>query len=199
MEKSAAKLNCNVKKFKNDYEFWKKSETVDIDDEVVKWILMNKKIGIAITSWEVIVKARSLNEELKKRSMNAHQKWCYRLLVRSHLTFRASTHVGQELLKNNQEKMFKFKKLNEAYIKQNYLELSQIANMDETPIFLNVTRTKTIAEIGSKTVNIKTHGQDKVRVTAILWIVADCTKLPPMLTFKGEPNGRIAKNLKNIL
>ena len=40
--------------------------------------------------------------------------------------------------------------------------------MDETLIFLNMTRTKTIAKIGSKTVNIKTHSKDKVRLTAIL-------------------------------
>ena len=60
-------------------------------------------------------------------------------------------------------------------------------------------RTETVAKISSKTVNIKTHGQDTVRVVAILWIVADDTKFPPMLIFKNEPNGRIAKELENIL
>ena len=65
--------------------------------------------------------------------------------------------------------------------------------MDETPIFLNTARTKTITKIGSKTENIKTHGQDKVLVTTILWIAADRTKLSPMLIFKGESNRRIAK------
>ena len=92
--------------------------------------------------------------------------------------------------------MFKFIKLNEAYLEQNYLELFQIENMNETLVFLNIVRTKTFAKIGSKTVSIQTHGQDKVRVTAILWIVTDGTKLPPMLIFKGEPNGRIARELK---
>ena len=77
-----------------------------------------------------------------------------------------------------------------------YLELSQIANMNETPTFLNKERTKTIAKIGSKTVNMKTEGKDKARVTAILWIVADGTKLSPMLIFKDEPNRRIAKELE---
>ena len=38
-------------------------------------------------------------------------------------------------------------------------------------------RTKTIAKICSKTVNIISHGQYKVRVAAILWIVADGTQL----------------------
>ena len=124
--------------------------------------------------------------------MNAYQKWCYILLVRNHLTFRAGTHVGQELPENYLDKMFKFIKLNEAYREQNFLELSQIANKDENLIFLNMVKTKTIAKIGSKTVNIKIHGQDKVRVTTILWIVEDGIKLSTMLIFKGEPNGRIA-------
>ena len=173
----------------------KKPETEEIDDEIIEWILMNRKLGIAVTSWEVIVKACSMKEELKKSSLSALQKWCYRLLVRYHLTFRAGTHVGQELPENYREKMFDFIKLNETYRKNNDLELAQVANMDETPLFLNMVRTKTIAKIGSKTVNIKTHGQEKVRVTAVLWIIADGTKLPPVLVFKGKPDGRIAKEL----
>ena len=40
--------------------------------------------------------------------------------------------------------------------------------MDETPLFMNMTNTKTIAKIGSKEVNIKTHSQERVHVTAIL-------------------------------
>ena len=92
--------------------------------------------------------------------------------------------------------MFEFIKLVENYRKCNDLELDQIANMDETPLFLNMARTRTIAKIGSKTVNIKTHGQEKVRVTVILWIVADGTKLPPVVVFKGNPNGRVAKELE---
>ena len=38
-------------------------------------------------------------------------------------------------------------------------------------------KTKIIAKIYSKIINIKTHGLYKVRVTPILWIVADVTKL----------------------
>ena len=128
--------------------------------------------------------------------MSALQKRCYRLLLRNHLTFRVGTHIGQEHSENYKEKMFEFIKLVENYRKCNDLELDQIANMDETPLFLNMARTRTIAKIGSKTVNIKTHGQEKVRVTVILWIVADGTKLPPVVVFKGNPNGRVAKELE---
>ena len=40
--------------------------------------------------------------------------------------------------------------------------------MDETPLFMNMAITKTIIKIGSKEANIKTHGQERVHVTAIL-------------------------------
>ena len=36
--------------------------------------------------------------------MNAHQKWCNRLLVRNHLTFRSCPHICQEPPENFLEK-----------------------------------------------------------------------------------------------
>ena len=63
--------------------------------------------------------------------------------------------------------------------------------MDETPLFMNIASTKTIVRIGSKEVVIKNHGQEKVHITTILCIITDCTKLPPMLVFKGQPEGRV--------
>ena len=79
--------------------------------------------------------------------MSAIQKWFYRLLVRNHLTFRTGTHIVQEHSEKYKVKMFEFIKLAENYPKFNDLELDQIANMDEAPLFLNIARTKTIAKI----------------------------------------------------
>ena len=69
MEKPIARLNySNEQVYKNDHAFRKKKpETEEIDDEIIEWILMNRKLGIAVTSWEVIVKACSMKEELKKK------------------------------------------------------------------------------------------------------------------------------------
>ena len=93
------------------------------------------------------------------------------------------------------ELMRKFTKFNEKLRWDNDFELSQIANMDETPLLMNITNTKTIAKIGSKEFDIKTHRQEKIHVTAILWIIADGTKLPQMLVFKGQPDGRVERRL----
>ena len=34
-----------------------KVNTKDIEDELIEWILINKSLGIPVTSWEVIIKA----------------------------------------------------------------------------------------------------------------------------------------------
>ena len=51
--------------------------------------------------------------------------------------------------------MSEFIKLFGNHRKYNNLELDQVAKIDETSLFLNMTRTKTIGKIGPKTVNIK--------------------------------------------
>ena len=65
---------------------------------------------------------------------------------------------------------------------------------------MNIPNTKTITEIGSKEVNIKTHWQEMIHVTTILWIVADGTRLSTMLVFKDQPDSRVKRRLhKNSL
>ena len=61
---------------------------------------------------------------------------------------------------------------------------SIIANMDETPVFLNMPLTKTIVKRGSRQVIIKTLNQEKCRISVLLTIVADGSKLPPLSYLK---------------
>ena len=49
--------------------------------------------------------------------------------------------------------------------------------MDETPLFVNIPNSKTIARIDSEEVNIKTYVQESTNVTIVLWIVTYDTKL----------------------
>ena len=51
-------------------------------------------------------------------------------------------------------------------------ELNEIANIDETPSYLNMPPCQTVQKIGSKKVNIRTQGQENWRVTAIFIILA---------------------------
>ena len=96
------------------------------------------------------------------------------------LIFSLGTHAGQKLQDYYPELVRMFTKFNEDLRWDNSFELSQIADIDGTPLFMNIPNTKKIAKIGSKEVNIKTHEQERNYVTTILLFVVNGTKLPQM-------------------
>ncbi len=60
--------------------------------------------------------------------------------------------------------------------------------MDETPLYFNMLPNATIEKLGAKEVIMRTLGQEKNRFSVILTVLADGTKLPPYLIFKGKIN-----------
>ena len=77
------------------------------------------------------------------------------------LNFSAGNYIGQKLLDSNPEVIRKFTKYNENIREDKECSFWKIVNMDETPLFMNIASTNTIARLGSKGVIIKTHGQEK--------------------------------------
>ena len=76
--------------------------------------------------------------------------------------------------------------------------LQRILNVDETPIYMDMTYNKTIEKKGAKNIEIITTGGEKIRISAILSISGDGKKLPPVLIFKAKPGGKLAKKLNAI-
>ena len=76
--------------------------------------------------------------------------------------------------------------------------LKCIGNVDETPIFFEMYNNYTVSKIGEKTGKVKNFGYEKDKVSALLYIMANGKKLPPLIVFKGKPEGTIFKNLKKI-
>ena len=62
-------LAISNKSHKSTLHPGRKPETVDIENEIVEWILMNRSRGVSISSWEVIIKACSLKPELNQKSI----------------------------------------------------------------------------------------------------------------------------------
>ena len=71
----------------------KKANAKDLEDELVKWILMNRSIGIPVTSWEVTIKPCSLEESLKIK-IQYTTKLVLNFLKRDMLNFSLGTHFG---------------------------------------------------------------------------------------------------------
>ena len=60
-------------------------------------------------------------------------------------------------------------------------DLNRIWNVDETPIWFDMTYNTTISKIGEKSVKVRTFGGERLRVSLILSILSDSEKLPPLI------------------
>ena len=58
--------------------------------------------------------------------------------------------------------------------------------MDETLIFFDMVGNVTVEAKGNKTVHIRTTGNEKNWFTCVLSVLANGTKLSPMIIFKGK-------------
>ena len=65
--------------------------------------------------------------------------------------------------------------------------------MDETSIFLEMAFNTTINFKGNKNIEIDSYGREQYRITVILAIAGDGTKLSPMIILKDEPGATIKK------
>ena len=69
------------KSIKSTPHHGRNAKTDEVENEVVDWILMNRSLGISVSSWELIIKACSLNNTLKFKNIKNLQKWCYKILT----------------------------------------------------------------------------------------------------------------------
>ena len=118
-------------------------------------------------------------------------------MKRYFLTFRRNTHISQKLPENYLDKIQEFLSYNIKLRSKYWFELDAIANIDETPLYLNMLPSTTVQIIGSKRVNIKTQGQKNWRVTA-LTILASGEKLPSLLIFKAKEGKQSEKKLQEL-
>lgn len=56
----------------------------------------------------------------------------------------------------------------------------------------------TLAKKGTKIITTKTYGKETIRITCLLTIKEDGSKLKPFLIFKGKHNSYICKKLQNL-
>ena len=73
-----------------------------------------------------------------------------------------------------------------------------IINIDETPIFYDSPFSNTLDKKGVKEVEIVTSGAEKDRVSLLLSVAADGTKLLAMIILKGVPEEKIEKELNSL-
>ena len=115
------------------------------------------------------------------------------------MTYREATHQSQQ---KNRDPEFEFKTVKDYLVRlktstDNFTK-NLILNMDETPLYFDMSSSRTIDFLGNKTIDSLNSGHDKNRFSLVLTISANGTLLPPAVIFKGlkkTPNCTIPEDV----
>jgi len=163
------------------------------ENALKEWIVDLRNRGLGVTP--SIIKSKMielLSHDFSEQYPNAAHEfkasdsWFNLLLKRHGFSLRRRTKIGQKLPQAVQAKVTDFHNFIKNVRTENNIDPSCIINLDETPIFFDMVGTMTVDYRGAKTVHMRTTGNDKNRFTCVLAILADGTKLPPMVIFKGK-------------
>ena len=115
----------------------------------------------------------------------------YRWMKSEHIVQRQVTRVAQNT-RHDQDVIDDFV----SYVNEQIACLgvpgSHIVNIDKTNIDFDMVSGITLANRGSRTVSVKKSGSNG-RCTVLLGVTLSGEKLPPLIIFKGKPNGRICR------
>ena len=171
----------------------------EMEKDLNDWVLEKRQNGYIVSRTHIRLQALKLLKSGKyPRSSTGEQfsasaGWCTRFMDRYGLSLRQRTKLSQKLPRDLEAKIDSFVKFTLKLRRQHGYDLSQIGNMDETPMFFDLPGNRTVHPKGEATVLVKTTGHEKAHFTVVLACMADGTKLKPMVIFKRKT---LPKNLQ---
>jgi hypothetical protein len=169
-----------------------------IHDKLMPWVEAMIADGKIASVRQTASQAKKHDRSLRRMDRYSLFQICRRWLRRHGITDRAVTHQSQEDPRGKESTATAFLTSTRPLLQQRNRSQAFILNMDQTPYNCGKdTAKRTLAYKGSKTVNAKTVKTSIGRISVLLCVAANGTKLPPLLVYKGKPGGSIEKELRN--
>ena len=146
---------------------------------------------------EAIKNARSLN--IPRSRFTASKGWAIRFMRWMGLALRRRTAICQKLPKDFEQKLLNYQRYITNLRKAENFLTGQMANADETAIYLDMPPNYTLEKKGVKEVLLKTTGCKKLRLTVMLAAIAEGRKLPPLPILKRNTLSKSEVFLKDII
>lgn len=164
----------------------KKGRFHEVERLIVDFIREKRNEGMPISRDVIRLKAQEVAREqnIPRTSFKASNGWCVRMMRRCGLSLRRRTSLAQRLPKDFEEKLVAFQRHVIALRKSHDYLCGQMGNGDETAVYFDMPSNTTVEEKGAKSVIVRTTGNEKVRVTVMLAVLADGRKLPPFVILK---------------
>uniref|UniRef100_A0A8D0NR30 Pogo transposable element derived with KRAB domain n=2 Tax=Sus scrofa TaxID=9823 RepID=A0A8D0NR30_PIG len=161
-----------------------------------------KQFGVLeknVRDWRKL-KALEIAQEMNipEKGFKASLGWCRRMMRRYDLSLRHKVPVPQQLPEDLTEKLVTYQRSVLALRRAHDYQVAQMGNADETPICLEVPSRVTVDNQGEKPVLVKTPGREKLKITAMLGVLADGRKLPPYIILRGTyiPPGKFPSGME---
>lgn len=171
-----------------------------VDQRVAEYVRYMQAKGDPITREAMQLKALEIAQEMNipEKGFKASLGWCRRMMRRYDLSLRHKVPVPQHLPEDLTEKLVTYQRSVLALRRTHDYEVAQMGNADETPICLEVPSRVTVDNQGEKPVLVKTPGREKLKITAMLGVLADGRKLPPYIILRGTyiPPGKFPSGME---
>ncbi|PFX13576.1 Pogo transposable element with KRAB domain [Stylophora pistillata] len=158
----------------------------DLEEELLEKIIDEREKHHHVPCKLVNVWVQELATAHNLEGFRASRGWLFNFMRRSNLSVRRRTTTGQTMLKGALQKSANFVKFCEKQRSEFNFSLRSIANMDETPIWVDILSETTVEQRGSKTIPIKSTGHEKQRITVCLAVKVDGSKLKPFVFIPGK-------------
>ena len=185
---------------KTDYRIkgaGRKLESEEYDEVIINFIKEPRQNEVAITSYEVMLKAIELIPSFKEKSYGSLHHWFKKFREKYKFSIRKVTKIAQVFSKNYLEdiRYFLYENIKDMINIDLEKNGNLISNVDETPLALEPITSITLEKLGSTTVKIYSFGASKQRISCILCIYANGVKEVPTLVFKGVKDRTLEKRL----
>lgn len=153
----------------------------DVEKDLKAWVLERRSKQRAVNGPAMKREAIKIATKLGIRPFSPSNSWIQNFMRRNGLSMRRRTSVGQPLPKDCQSKKSSFR----SFCREFYdVSPNNFGNLDEVPVPFDIVSNRTVEVKGKDDISIASTGNEKTNFTVVLGILADGSKLPPMLIFK---------------
>ena len=169
-----------------------------LKDKVLPWLDSWRAEGKAVSVRMVVIRCKHWDKTLRRLKRYTLMACVRRFLKSNDIVMRTTTHTSQEDPRLKVDTATAFLSTTIPLLCQRNRSKKFIINMDQTPYNPSDSPSKTLSQVGSKTVAAKTMKTGLGRITVCLAVAADGTKLTPLIVFRGKPGGRIEREFKDF-
>ena len=140
----------------------------ELEEELKEWVVNNRNSGHCVSTKMIMHHSRELARTRGVNGFRGSTSWCQKFMRRNGLSMRARTTLSQKMPAEYEHKIMEFHRFIIRARQNVEFELSQIGNMDEVPLTFDVPSNKTVDIKGTKSITVKTSGNEKTHYTVVL-------------------------------